>query len=53
MEPRFVEYYVEDIDEQVSILRQMQLTARQYDRTEMQSLLDPIMNEYLQKYYME
>ena len=51
--PKFTEYYAEDIDEQISILRQMQLTARQYDRTEMQAQLDPIMDDYLQKYYME
>ena len=53
MEPKFMEYYAEDIDEQVSILRQMQLTARQYDRIELSTKLDTIMNDYLQRYYME
>ena len=53
MERKFVEYFADDIDEQVSILRQMQLTARQFDRSEMQSQLDAIMNDYLQRYYME
>ncbi|MCR5646395.1 MAG: DUF2723 domain-containing protein [Bacteroidales bacterium] len=53
MEKKFVEYFSEDIDEQVSILRQMQLTAGQYDRAELKAELDPIVSGYLQKYYME
>ena len=51
MEQRFVEYYSDDIDEQVSILRQMQLTARQYDRTEMKKRLDSILSDYMQRFY--
>ena len=53
MEPRFVKYYQDEIDEQLSILRQMQMTARQYDRTAMKSDLDKRMNEYMSKYYIE
>ena len=53
MEPKFAKYFEEDIDEEISILRQMQLTARQYDRSDMKAELDPIMNKYLQKYYLD
>ena len=50
MKPRFVEYFEEDIDEQVSILAQMQMTAKKYDRQEMKDELDTIMNDYLLNY---
>ena len=53
MEPKFVDYYTEDIDEQVSILHQMQTVANQYGRLELKSELDPIMQDYLQRYYLE
>ena len=53
MEPKFAKYYEEDIDEQVSIIRQMLMTARQYDRTDMKAELEPIFQDYIQKYYME
>ena len=51
MEPRFADYYEEEIDEQITIMRQMQLTARQYERTELQAEMDDIMNYYLERYY--
>ena len=50
MKPKFATYYEEDIDEQLSILSQMQLIAQRYDREEMQAELEPIMNDYLLKY---
>ena len=53
MERRFVEYYADEIDEQVSILRQMQLTAMKYDRSDMKAQLNDIMANYLQRFYME
>ncbi len=53
MKPVFVKYYEEEIDEQISILRQMQLTAQQYERTDLKTRLDAIMNEYLKRYYLE
>ena len=53
MEPKFAKYFEEDIDEEISILRQMQLTARQYDRSDMKAELEPMMNKYLQKYYLD
>ena len=53
MEPKFAEYYADDIDEQLSILRQMQLTARQYDRSELSEQLLGLLNTYLQKYYLD
>ncbi len=53
MKPKFVAYYEEDIDEQISILRQMQLTAHQYQRQELSKELDDIMEVYLRKYYLQ
>lgn len=50
MKPKFTDYFQDDIDEQVSILGQMQLTAKRFDRQEMKSELDAIMNEYLLRY---
>jgi hypothetical protein len=31
----------------------MQLTAQQYERTDLKTRLDAIMNEYLKRYYLE
>jgi hypothetical protein len=53
LEPKFMEYYSEDIDEQLSILRQLQLTARQYDRPELTAQLNNLMKDYLQRFYLE
>ena len=53
MEPKFVTYYKEDIDEEISILRQMQLTARQYERTDLKTELDALVSDCLKKYYMD
>ena len=53
LEPNFVKYFEEDIDEQVSILHQMQSVANQFGRQELKSQLDPIMQDYLQRYYLE
>ena len=53
MKPRFYHYYEETIAEQMSILRQMQLTARKYERTELKDELDNMLNEYLQRYYAD
>ena len=53
MEPKFVTYYKEDINEEISILRQMQLTARQYDRTDLKSELDALLSEFIKKNYLE
>ena len=50
---KYVAYFEEDIDEQMSLLRQLQLTARKYNRKEMKDLLDPVIDEYLRKYYMD
>lgn len=52
MEPKFFMYYQETIDEQISLLRQMQLTAKKHERTEMREAIDPKMDEYLKRYYM-
>ena len=51
MKPKFVTYFSEDIDEQMSLLRQMQLTARKYKREEYSEMLDSTLDEYLQRYY--
>ena len=53
MKPRFLQYYEEDIAEQVSILRQMLLTARKYERNELKDRLNLKVQEYLQRYYAE
>ena len=53
MEPRFVEYFADEIDEQLSILRQMQLTAMKFDRSEMKAKLNDIVAKYVQQFYME
>ena len=51
LKPKFANYYEEDIEEQITIIRQMQLTASRYNRQEMKAQLDAIMNVYLEKYY--
>ena len=53
MEPKFFQYYQDDISEQMSLLRQMQLTAKRYKRTELQEMLNARMDDYLQRYYTE
>ncbi len=50
---KFAPYFEEDIDEQMSLLRQLQLTARKYERKEIKDLLDPMVDDYLMKYYMD
>ena len=52
MEQRFVEYYSDEIDEQVSILRQMQVTAQRFKREDLFNQLNGIINDYLKKYYL-
>ena len=37
----------------MSLLRQLQLTARKYERKEIKDLLDPMVDDYLMKYYMD
>ncbi len=53
MKPQFRAYYEEDISENMSLLRQMQLVCRRFERTELQPLLNEKLQEYLQRYYME
>ena len=53
MKPKFVQYHSEDIDEQMSLLRQLQLTARKYERKEYLAILDSAIDEYLRRYYMD
>jgi hypothetical protein len=53
MKPKFFQYYEEDISEQMSLLRQMQLTARKYERIELKNELDALLNDYLKRYYTD
>ena len=53
MKPKFARYYEEDIDENMSLLRQMLLVARRYERSEQSSLLEEKLQEYLARYYRE
>ena len=51
MKPKFANYYSDDIDENMSLLRQMQLVSRKYERTEMLNVINEKMKEYLNRYY--
>ena len=51
MKPKFASYYSDDIDENMSLLRQMQLVSKKYERTEMLSVINEKMKEYLNRYY--
>ena len=51
MKPRFANYYSDDIDENMSLLRQMQLVCRKFERTEMLNVINEKMKEYLSRYY--
>ena len=53
MKPKFTKYYEDVIGEQFSLLRQMQLTAREYDRTALEKRLEDKLGEYLRIYYPE
>ena len=53
MKPRFFLYFEETVSEQMTLLRQMQLTARKYERTDLKTQLDSKLTEYLQRYYAE
>ena len=53
MEEKFFHYYEETISEQMTLLRQLQLTARKYERDEMKNMLSQRLNEYLETYYMD
>ena len=46
MGKKYSKYYAEDIEEQLSILQQMQYYTMMYDRTEMGTQLDTIMKMY-------
>ena len=53
MQPKFSQYFEETVSEQMTLLRQLQLTARKYERAELRSELDATLNNYLKRYYME
>ena len=50
MKPKFEKYYEEDIDEQISILNQMLIVAKRYDRQELKTELDAFIGDYLSRY---
>ena len=51
MKPRFSQYFSEDIDEQMSLLRQMQMDASRYNRTGKAEELSAIMEDFVSRYY--
>ena len=53
MKRKFATYYEDVIGEQFSLLRQLQLTARQYGRDELEKQLETQLGPYLRRYYPE
>ena len=53
MERKFSKYYEDLIGEQLSLLRQLQLTAREYGRTELEKQLESQLATYLRRFYPE
>ena len=51
LKPKFASYYEEDVDENMSLLRQMQLVSKKFNRDEMQDAISKRMQEYLNRYY--
>ncbi len=52
MKPKFAMYYHDVIEEQLTLLRQMQLTAERYDRKALEKQTGDLLNEYVRKYFM-
>ena len=52
MKPKFAMYYHDVIEEQLTLLRQMQLTAERYDRKALEKQTGDLLDEYVRKYYM-
>ena len=53
MTPKFVDYYSEDIEEGMSLLKHFGGVAQKYDRQEMYDWVTGKLTEYLSVYYME
>ncbi len=53
MKPKFRDYYADDIDEGMSLLKHFSGVAKKYNRTELAEWLSDRMTQYLSLYYVE
>jgi hypothetical protein len=53
MKPKFQDYYAEDIEEGMSLLKHFASVAKKYEREELYDWISNKLTEYLSVYYME